>query len=210
MNSDIKGWHHRGYLPHFDSDHVHQMITYRLADSLGARAARPQQNEDDLAYRKRIETQLDKNYGSCALKDPEIAQAIIENWQHFDPDRYKLIVYVVMPNHVHLLIRPTEGQSLSKIIHGWKSYTGKLLGARAARPHSSLHAGKPPALPGWQPDYFDRYIRDENHYRAAIDYIHNNPVKAALCQAPTDWPWSSARQYAPGSAGGPPACLPFT
>lgn len=44
----------------------------------------------------------------------------------------------------------------------------------------------------WMPDYWDRYIRDEQHLHSVIDYIHNNPVKAGLCRKETDWPWSSA------------------
>jgi REP element-mobilizing transposase RayT len=39
---------------------------------------------------------------------------------------------------------------------------------------------------------FDRYIRNERHYRKAVEYIENNPVKAGLCATPADWPWSSA------------------
>ena len=45
----------------------------------------------------------------------------------------------------------------------------------------------------WYPDYWDRYVRDLNHLRKLIRYIHNNPVKAGLVTCPEDWPWSSAR-----------------
>ena len=41
-------------------------------------------------------------------------------------------------------------------------------------------------------EYWDRFIRDDDHLRATIDYIHRNPVKAGLCREPRDWPWSSA------------------
>ena len=43
-------------------------------------------------------------------------------------------------------------------------------------------------------EYWDRYIRDDNHLRATVDYIHRNSVKSCLCQNPGDWPWSSARR----------------
>ncbi len=46
--------------------------------------------------------------------------------------------------------------------------------------------------PLWHPEYWDRYIRNEKHFNAVIDYIHNNPVKAGLCETPELWPFSSA------------------
>ena len=45
----------------------------------------------------------------------------------------------------------------------------------------------------WQREYHDRFIRDDDHYRNAVVYIENNPVKAKLCRAPEEWPFSSAR-----------------
>ena len=45
----------------------------------------------------------------------------------------------------------------------------------------------------WLDDYFDRYIRNGEHYRKAVAYIENNPVKAKLCSKPEEWPFSSAR-----------------
>jgi len=47
----------------------------------------------------------------------------------------------------------------------------------------------------WMHDYWDRYIRDEQHLLFVIDYIHNNPVKAGLCLKETDWLWSSAYKF---------------
>jgi REP element-mobilizing transposase RayT len=75
--------------------------------------------------RKRIEEYLDAGYGSCILKIPEIAQMIIQNWMHFDSQRYKLLAWVVMPNHVHVLIEPLNEWPLHKTIATWKTYTGK-------------------------------------------------------------------------------------
>ncbi|WDE95522.1 hypothetical protein PQO03_07295 [Lentisphaera profundi] len=77
------------------------------------------------------------------------------------------------------------------MVHSWKSYTAheirKLL--------SENKAGETPALPGgklWQEEYWDRFIRDERHFINTIEYIHQNPVKARLCNELTTWPWSSA------------------
>ena len=69
-----------------------------------------------------------------------------------------------------------------KVLHSWKSFTShqanKLLG----------RSGK-----FWFPEYHDRYIRDEAHYAAAVDYVENNPVKAKLIRSKEFWKWSSAR-----------------
>ncbi|RCK77040.1 MAG: hypothetical protein ANABAC_3465 [Anaerolineae bacterium] len=46
------------------------------------------------------------------------------------------------------------------------------------------------------PDYFDRFIRDQKHFKAVVEYIHQNPVKAGLVAAAQDWPWSSAAETA--------------
>jgi putative DNA methylase len=85
-----------------------------------------------------------------------------------------------MPNHVHALIEVWQ-TPLGTILKGWKSYTSKV-------------ANKILGCGGtfWQDDYFDRYIRDEDHYRRVVRYIENNPVKAGLVRMPAEWPWSSA------------------
>ena len=47
----------------------------------------------------------------------------------------------------------------------------------------------------WMREYWDRYIRDDRHFAATVDYIHQNPVKAGLTRRSEDWPWSSAREW---------------
>ena len=115
------------------------------------------------------------------LKDAQAARIIEENWLHFDGDRYRLLAWVVMPNHVHLLVEIWQVPQ-SDLVRDWKGYTAhrinRLLGTNGTL---------------WQADYWDRYIRDEEHFRKAIRYIEANPVKAALVHAPAEWEWSSAR-----------------
>ena len=86
-----------------------------------------------------------------------------------------------MPNHVHTLIAPVEGMSLSEIMYDWKSYTTHAINKALNR------KGKL-----WMMEYFDRYIRDDNHFQKVVNYIHNNPAKAGLVADPADWRWSSA------------------
>ncbi|MBF0233953.1 MAG: transposase [Desulfamplus sp.] len=124
------------------------------------------------------------------MQDKEIAKTVVDAWKYFDGKRYDLVAYVVMPNHVHVLIRTYEGFPLSNVVHSWKSFTAhkinkylKLCGRDARTPGSSPKV--------WQNEYFDRFIRDERHFVQAIAYIHENPVKAGLCHYASEWPWSS-------------------
>lgn len=199
MNTHPKGLHSRGYLPHVDGAE-YQMITYRLGDALPQNVLERLKELPEKQRRIQTEAIMDSGLGSCLLAKPEIASMVIDNWRYFDNNRYQLIAWVIMPNHVHVLIRVFENQSLSNIVQSWKSYTSKQI---LKHLH---HAGGPPALPEkaiatdaesetrqiWQADYWDRYIRDEKHYRQAIEYIHQNPVKAGLVNHPEEWHWSSA------------------
>ncbi|HVT14064.1 MAG TPA: transposase [Fimbriimonadaceae bacterium] len=105
---------------------------------------------------------------------------------HFDHGRrFTLHAWVVMPNHVHVLLTPLENVALEEILRTQKSISStrinKLLGQQGRL---------------WQPDYFDRLIRDEKHFNGVVHYIEWNPVKAGLCVDPADWAWSSAYRHA--------------
>ncbi|MEO6994076.1 MAG: transposase [Lacunisphaera sp.] len=118
----------------------------------------------------------------------------------FDGARYRLIAWCVMPNHIHVLIDPKE--SLGRIVQSWKSYTGRWILTHNAE----LGLGVP-GKECWMREYWDRYIRDENHLRQVIHYLHENPVKAGLCRTAADWPWSSADKNASESV---PESVPGT
>ena len=179
------GWHSRGYLPHFDGGVVTQFITFHLFDSLPQTALEKWRLElarnDDAALRRRVEAYLDQGYGSSFLKTPRVASLVQGAMLHMDGARYHLAAWVVMPNHMHLLLTPRRGHTLPAIMHSLKSHTSseanKLLGRRG---HFSMK------------ESFDRYIRDARHFAQTITYIENNPVKAKLCRTPRDWPFSSA------------------
>jgi len=180
-----RGWHSRGYLPHYDAAVV-QMITYRLADALPlAVIERGLEGGGTEAHkRRRLEEYLDAGHGACVLRRPEVATLVIDNWHRFDGARYHLHAWVVMPNHAHVVIAVEPGQSLSRIVDSWKSYTATAIN-RCLKRRGQL----------WQKDYWDRVIRDEKHFISAVDYIHGNPVKARLVDRAEDWQWSSARKW---------------
>ena len=190
-----EGYHSRGYLPHFDRSGLYQAITYRLWDSLPGSAgvppaSPPQTDKEKIERRKQIEQELNKGYGSCILKENKCAKIVVDAWKYFDGKRYDLVAYVVMPNHVHLLIKTYEGFPLSKIIHSWKSFTAHEINKHLKPKEICGQNARAPKV--WQHEYFDRFIRDEEHFAQAITYIHENPVKAGLCHHPRKWPQSSS------------------
>jgi len=187
-------WHSRGYLPHFDSPAIVQHVTFHLADSLPKSALQRLEAElktlpldkQDAERRKRIEDWIDAGHGSCILGEPHIARMVQSSLLIFDGRRYRLLAWVVMPNHVHVLFEPIDAWTVAKIVASWKKFTAREI-CDQLRGH-----GEDVISPVWYREYWDRYIRDETHLRKAIEYIHLNPVKAHLVSKPEDWRWSSA------------------
>ena len=186
-------------IPHFDGDNGFFHITYRLADSLPTSVLQRlisecENIEEDshrkAALRERIETWLDSGHGSCILTEPFVAGLICDTWMHFDGDRYRLHAFSVMPNHCHVLIQRLDDCPLAKIVLSWKSFTARRINQWRAS------VGMQPIRPVWMRDYWDRYIRNQEHYHRVVEYIHQNPVKAGLVKRPEDWKWSSARGIA--------------
>lgn len=177
------GWHSRGYIPHFDGGQVTQFITFRLYDSMPQDLLSKWKGEvrNDVEFRKRVEAYLDAGYGECWLQRDDIATIVQGSLRFNDGKKYRLITWVVMPNHVHFLATPLENQHVSDILHTIKSYTAHEANKALARTGQF-----------WQPEAFDRYIRNEKHYINTIKYIENNPVKAGLCSNAADWKYSSA------------------
>jgi putative DNA methylase len=179
--------HTRGYLPHVDGEGLTQFITFRLADSMPQDLLEKWRSElesgeiTDVDMRKRIEQFLDSGYGSCCLRDRRVAEVIRDTLIKWDITRYRLIAWVIMPNHVHLLIETLEGYSLSEVMHSVKSNTAHEANRILDRKGRF-----------WSVESFDRYIRDARHFRNTVAYIENNPVKAGLCLAPEEWEFSSA------------------
>ena len=117
---------------------------------------------------------------------------MVEAWQYFDRIRYDLVAYVVMPNHVHVLIKTYASFALSKVIQSWKTFTAREIRRTLKKSYSSSQYPIISSSTFWQREYWDRFIRDEKHFYSAIQYIHENPVKAGLCKVPRDWSWSSS------------------
>jgi REP element-mobilizing transposase RayT len=183
-------WRSRGYLPHFDGDQIPQFVTYRLAGTLPRKilVQYKQQLErgliNEIEYHELVDEYLDRNCGESFLRLSKIAEMIEENLLRFDEVKYKLHAWVVMPNHVHVLFTSINEYKLSSIIHSAKSYTATQANKLLERSGDF-----------WAREYFDRYIRNADHFVNTVNYIHSNPVKAGLCSNAKDWPFSSARLF---------------
>ena len=164
-----KGWHRRGYLPHLDGYDIVQHVVFRLQDSLPADA---ENSRDEV---------LDRGHGEAVLQDVRCAQIVAETLRHYHGERYELLAWCVMPNHVHVLLATNADHQLGAIVQAWKSFTARQINAQLGT------QGRV-----WAADYFDRFMRDEIHYQATKAYIEANPVKAGLCANPEDWVFSSA------------------
>jgi putative transposase len=175
-----RGWHSRGYLPHFDSPETVQFVTFRLADSLPAQVAEALRHRDHAL--PRLDRELDVGLGACWLRRDDIAALVEGALLYFDSQRYRLLAWCVMPNHVHAVVEIVDRHSLTKIVGSWKSFTAKRANSLIGRSGTFWHA-----------DYFDRFMRDEGHLARTIDYVENNPVKAGLVVTAPQWAWSSAR-----------------
>jgi putative transposase len=187
------GWSSRGYLPHFHREGVIQFITIRLADSLPRHVQNILDAElavlkssgldpDGVGYQrcKRIETLLDAGYGSCSLRAMRVAEIVLHALRILEAEGNEIVRWVIMPNHIHLLIRVRSGASLQSVMRSFKGRTGK-------------EANKILGTSGrfWFPEFFDRYIRDGEHLRRVIRYIDQNPVRAGLVRMAADWPFGS-------------------
>jgi len=184
-------------LPHWRQDGATYFVTFRLADSLpkekldqlrsmredikrqlestpegGRRALLEQRSQQMIAM---TENWLDQGMGSCLLRRKNAQEQMAEALEYFDESRYELGSYVVMPNHVHLVLRPLPGKSRSSL--------EEILQDRKRA--SSFAIGKTSGKGGtiWQAESYDRIIRDSQHLWRCLQYIGKNPKKANLCES---------------------------
>jgi putative transposase len=105
------------------------------------------------------------------------ANLFLETLQHYRREgHYKLYAFVLMPDHIHLLITP-QGITLERAVQLIKGGFSHRLGSK---------------FPVWQRGFTDRRMRDREDFLTHRTYIHDNPVRARLCQRPEDYPYSSA------------------
>ena len=188
------------YLPHWTQSGAIYSVTFRLADSMptevceqwqaerekiiqnaasqGRELTAHEQQELDRLYSDKVESYLNAGHGQCYLREPKIAELAAGALKNFDGERYDLIAWAIMPNHVHAVVKPYEGIKLSDILHSWKSYTANKANELLGRTGTF-----------WQSEYYDHLIRDETDLTSQVNYIKENPAKAGL----ENWPWADVK-----------------
>ncbi|MCB1226047.1 MAG: cobalamin-dependent protein, partial [Verrucomicrobiales bacterium] len=179
-------------LPHWEQEGATYAITFRQGDSIPATIRQEWQQERarltnllqeggtlteefyarlQSLFREEVDAALDAGHGSCLLANEALASALEDSLRRFDGERYHLLAWCIMPNHVHVLIKPLPGHDLQEILHSWKSYTG--------------HLAKKQGLcekPLWEEEYYDHLIRDEADWFNQLCYVLKNPQKAGLTE----------------------------
>jgi type I restriction enzyme R subunit len=112
---------------------------------------------------------LDRGYGQCVLRRPEMARIVAESLHHFDGKRYQLGDYVIMPNHVHLLMCLLGDTDIELQCYSWKKFTAGKINQVLDR------AGR-----FWQEESFDHLVRTPEDFERFQQYIAENGPKAGL------------------------------
>lgn len=191
----------RGRLPHWEADDGIYFVTFRLADSLPQHILKQLSQERietervlaeldrdlraeekrriDWLLSEKVDAYLDKNYGSCELRNPVFAKIVADSLRHFDGDRYHLYAWCVMPNHVHTVVKPIRNHKLEEVLHSLKSYTAHEINKAIGRDGEF-----------WQREYYDHLVRSESDLDRVVRYTILNPEKAGL----QNWPWVSGME----------------
>jgi carbamoylphosphate synthase large subunit/REP element-mobilizing transposase RayT len=177
----------RRNLPHWEQEGVTYFITFRLADAVPAELAAQWRDElqtwrkfhppwdakTAYEYQQRFldhrEEWLDQGHGSCVLREPAAARIVEDALKHFDDERYHLDAYVVMPNHVHVLVQPRRDTALADILKSWKRYSARAINQTIGRTGTL-----------WMEESFDRVVRDWDSFVRYRKYIARNPDKTKL------------------------------
>ena len=131
---------------------------------------------------------------SCYHRRPKFgstaSRTVFESALERVRQQHRLCVYgyVVMPEHIHLLVNEPEHGTLAQAMQSLKQGVARRPALRAADPF-------------WQARYYDFNLWSERKFVGKLRYIHRNPVMRGLVARPEDWVWSSFRHYLNGEAG---------
>ena len=172
---------YRRRLPHFQPDHARIFLTWRLFGTLAAR-----HEQGDCPTPGHAFAAADRALHTCPgprwLSDPSIAVLVAESIRSGASQRhwYELDAWVVMPNHVHLLILPrVPVPTITRWLKSWTARQANEMLGQAGRPF-------------WQDESYNHWARDRPERERIARYIEQNPVSAGLAASPEEWAWSSA------------------
>jgi hypothetical protein len=129
----------------------------------------PQRQEFARTFSAKLEAHLDAGHGACVVRDPAHARIMADALHHFDGDRYTLGDYVIMPNHVHLLVGGMQRETMLAQVESWKKWTAMQIN-RAIGSRGRF----------WQDESFDHLVRSADAFQKFRRYIAENPIKAKL------------------------------
>jgi putative transposase len=178
--------YYRRNLPHWLPDNTAIFLTWRLYGSLPksffARFRESKKFSSEEEFRQTDEHLDRADSGSLWLKDPRVAGCVVEKITRGDAElsHYALHAYVVMANHVHVLLTPNV--PLRRLTNSLKGVTARVANQILRRT----------GQPFWQEESYDRWCRDAAEFERLRLYIVQNPVTAGLVANQEDWPWSSA------------------
>jgi REP-associated tyrosine transposase len=174
---------HTRRLPHCHAIGQPIFLTWRLHGSLPTSRSFPPGTISGQAFLAMDRLLDNARTGPLYLREPEIAGMVVESIHHQERalGHYHLHSYVVLANHVHLLVTPCV--EVSKLMQSLKRFTAKEANCILSRT----------GQPFWQEESYDRLVRDETEFRRIARYIDMNPVKAGLVNTPQEFLWSSAR-----------------
>jgi len=180
----------RANLPHWQQAGCTYFVTFRLADSLPQAVSKRIREERKLWLRenpgpytrqqraqyyrlfsKQLDEKLDVGLGSCVLKQVEVRNIVRDALYHFDGERYVLHDWVIMPNHVHVLLTLQETHDLSKVLQSIKSFSAKKINRLLNR------SGKL-----WQKESFDHIVRSAESFKRLRTCIADNPRELQDCE----------------------------
>jgi putative transposase len=171
---------HSRCLPHYYSVGRAMFLTWRLHGSLPKGRAYPSASSSGKAFLAMDRILDNACTGPLYLRQPEIAEMVVDAIHYREHSQYQLHAYVVMANHVHLLITPlVEVSRLMKSLKRFTAREGNRILGLTGRPF-------------WQDESYDRMVRDATESQRITRYIEMNPVKAGIVAVPEEFPWSSA------------------
>jgi type I restriction enzyme R subunit len=128
-----------------------------------------QQRQFDMTFPRQFMEYLDRGHGDCVLRRPELAQIVSESLRYFDGNRYHLGDFVVMPNHVHVLVCLLGDTEVVQQCYSWKKFTSTQINRVLGR------SGR-----FWHEESFDHLVRTPEQFGYLRAYIADNPTKAGL------------------------------
>lgn len=174
--------YHERHLPHWQPEGAALFVTWRLYGSLPA-SIEVLNSESAGKQFVAFDRQLDKAAtGPRWLADERLAQCIADALLYGERELhlYRLRAWVLMMNHVHILIYPDAPlPRITKTIKNFTARRANILLERTGQPF-------------WQDESYDHWVRDPHELEKIVRYIEANPVTAGLASQPEDWPWSSA------------------